>query len=113
MHYQAGSEAAAWINTHNPQNLPVAELDDGYVSAFEFYNAKPVTPVDAAGKGSPARPFLLYAPVDMVNSLSAKGWHMQTLRTFQRYWITRLKPSFLNKATRPKELTAVAVVKVN
>jgi 4-amino-4-deoxy-L-arabinose transferase-like glycosyltransferase len=113
MHYQAGGEAAAWINAHNPQNLPIAELDDGYVSSFEFYNNKTVTIVEADGKGSPAKPFLLYAPVDVVNSLAAQGWHLQTLQTFQRYWITRLKPAFLNKATRGKELTTTAVVIVN
>jgi len=113
MHYQAGSEAAVWVNSHNPQNLPVAELDDGYVSAFEFYNTKPVTLVDVAGKGRPAGSFLLYAPVDVLNSLSAKGRHIRTLQTFQRYWITRLKPSFLNQATRGGELTTVSVAEVN
>jgi 4-amino-4-deoxy-L-arabinose transferase-like glycosyltransferase len=113
MHYQAGGEAAIWINTHNPQNLPVVEQDDGYVSAFEFYNNKPVTLIDVNGEVSPANPFLLYAPIDVVNGLSAKGLHVQTLHTFQRYWITRLKPAFLNKATRDNELTTMAVVIVN
>jgi 4-amino-4-deoxy-L-arabinose transferase-like glycosyltransferase len=114
MKYQAGSEAAMWINTHNQKNLPVAELGDTYVSAFEFYIDKPFTVIDAAGKGRlPAGPFLLYAPADVVSSLSKKGWQLKTLSTFQRYWVSRLKPSFLNKATRPKELTDTQVILVN
>jgi len=114
MHYQAGSEAAIWINSHNSQNLPVAELDEPpYVSAFEFYSISPVKIIGSSGEGSiPARPFLLYAPATAINSLSKNGWHVQVLSTFERYWITRLKPSFLNKSTRKPELTTTMAVLV-
>jgi 4-amino-4-deoxy-L-arabinose transferase-like glycosyltransferase len=115
MHYQAGSEAAMWINKNNQKNLPVVELNDGYVSAFEFYNDKPVTAINADGTGEipDKKPFLLYAPADVAKSLSANGWHVKTLCTFNRYWVSRLKPSFLNKATRSGELTTTIVVLVN
>jgi 4-amino-4-deoxy-L-arabinose transferase-like glycosyltransferase len=115
MQYQAGSRAAVWINNHNPRNLPVIELDEQpYVSAFEFYSNKAVNTIDADGNGQvPARPFLLYGPVDVVNSLAQKGWHMQVMTTFERYWVTRLKLSFLNKNTRNSELTVTTVVIVN
>ncbi len=116
MKYQAGSEAAFWINDHNTQNLPVAELnnDNDYAWAFEFYNHKTVNQIDPNGKGSmPSKPFILYAPVDVVNNFAKKGFQIQTLNTFQRYWITRLKPAFLNRKTRSKELnfTTVVIVK--
>jgi 4-amino-4-deoxy-L-arabinose transferase-like glycosyltransferase len=112
MKYQAGSEAASWINSHNRDHLPVAEYDDAFVSAFEFYNTSAVTIFDANGH-LPARPFLLYAPVDVVNSLKAKGYPIQTLITFKRYWVSRLKPSFLNESTRARQLDTTAVVKLN
>jgi 4-amino-4-deoxy-L-arabinose transferase-like glycosyltransferase len=113
MHYQAGSEAAFWVNNHNPQKLPIVALGDDYVTAFEFYSKAPVTVIDGNGKNPlPSAPFLLYAPVDIISLLQAKGWQVNTLSTFQRYWITRLKPSFLNKATRAKELTNTEVAMV-
>lgn len=111
MHYQAGSQAAVWINKNNPKNLPVVQFDDDYVSAFEFYANKQVYNMNADGQGRlPLKPFLLYAPAAVVNGLRAKGWHMQTMSTFERYWITLLKPQFLNKQTRYKQLTATEVV---
>ncbi|MDF2431883.1 MAG: hypothetical protein JWP44_1514 [Mucilaginibacter sp.] len=114
MKYQAGSEAAIWINNNNTKKLPIIKLDDDYAVAFEFYINKPTANIDADGKGHlPAGQFLLYAPQNVINSLSQKGWHLKTLSTFQRYWVSRLKPSFLNKATRAKELTITEVVMVN
>jgi 4-amino-4-deoxy-L-arabinose transferase-like glycosyltransferase len=112
MKYQAASEAAIWINHNNPRHLPIKEFDDAYVSAFEFYNNGAVTIFDAKAH-LPASPFLLYAPVDVVNSLKAKGYAIQTLNTFKRYWVSRLKPSFLNEATRAKELDTTTMVKIN
>ena len=113
LNYQAGSEAAMWINKHNPKHLPVVELGNDYVSAFEFYSDSPVAVIDADGKGNiPSKPFLLYAPSDLIDGLFGKGWHIQPLSTFQRYWISRLNLSFLNRATRERELTVTEVVVV-
>jgi 4-amino-4-deoxy-L-arabinose transferase-like glycosyltransferase len=114
MRYQAASKAAIWINKNNPQHLPVAEFNDDYISAFEFYCNAPVKPIDGSGQTAPLKiPFILYAPVDVVKNLSAKGWKVKKLATFQRYWVSRLKPSFLNEKTRAKELTVTEVVLVN
>jgi hypothetical protein len=114
MHYQAASEAAMWINKNNTKHLAVAELGDDYVSAFEFYSNSAVQPVTAGGEGGPsAKPFLLYAPADVVKGLAAKGRKIKALATFKRYWVSRLRPSFLNEKTRAKELTTTMVVLVN
>ncbi len=113
--YQAGSEAAIWMNSHNPQNLPVAILDEGaYNAAFEFYSNKPVNLFYTYGNDSlPPHPFLAYGPANVLKRLSAGGLNTQQLAGFDRYWITRLTPSFLNWDTRRKELTTtvVAIVK--
>ncbi|MDB5114579.1 MAG: glycosyl transferase [Mucilaginibacter sp.] len=114
LHYQAASEVAVWINQNNPQKLPVVQINDDYVSAMNFYIDAPITTINADGIGHlPAQPFMLYATTDVVRNLTAKGWKIQTVKTFQRYWISRLKLSFLNKATRDKELTEVQVSVVN
>jgi 4-amino-4-deoxy-L-arabinose transferase-like glycosyltransferase len=110
LHYQSASEAAVWINQHNPQNLPVVQFDDAYVSAMNFYSDAPVTTiVNDDFKQLPQGQFVLYAGSNRVNDLAAKGYKIKQLKTFQRYWISRLKPAFLNKATRAKELEEMQV----
>jgi 4-amino-4-deoxy-L-arabinose transferase-like glycosyltransferase len=108
--YQAGSEAGMWINENNPQKLPVVQLDDEYVSAMNFYIGSPIlTITDDRAESYPTKPFMLYATADKMKYLAAAGWDIKPLKTFQRYWISRLKPKFLNKATRASELTAMQV----
>ncbi|MGZ3873877.1 MAG: ArnT family glycosyltransferase [Mucilaginibacter sp.] len=112
MRYQAGSEAAVWINRHNRRNLPVAEFSNDNAAPFEFYNDQPV--LNADGQGDfPKKPFLVYARAEDLRSTAAKGWHPRTLATFQRYWITRLKPAFLNRKTREMQLDTMVVAEVN
>lgn len=109
--YQAGSEAAMWINQNNPQNLPVAQLNDEYISSFNFYISGPVTTItDDNPKNYPTKPFIFYATADRIKQLSQLGWRIKELRSFERYWVSRLKPKFLNKATRACELTEMQVV---
>jgi 4-amino-4-deoxy-L-arabinose transferase-like glycosyltransferase len=112
MKYQSANEAAVWINSNNPGNLPVAEVADDFSPAFEFYINAAVTSVKANGQ-LPPKPFLLYCSVDAMKSLSARGLHITLLNNFRQYRITRLKPSFLNEKTRRKELTTMEVVVVN
>jgi 4-amino-4-deoxy-L-arabinose transferase-like glycosyltransferase len=112
--YQAGSEAAMWINQHNPQKLPVVQMADDYVSAMNFYiNVPIITVKDDAKAAYPAVPFVLYATADKVKDMAAKGYKIKILKSFERYWISRLKPSFLSKETRPAQLTQTQVVLVS
>ncbi len=112
-HYQAASEAAVWINQNNKNNLPVAQIDDYYATAMEFYSNKPVTSLNPDGKGpAPTGQFLLYAPSDIIAGLNTKGWNTRPLKKFDRYWVSRLKPAFLNEATRKSELSSAEVVLV-
>jgi len=105
LHYQAGSEAARWINKNNPSKLPVAQSGDN-PDALAFYLGQPLTNINTDGTGKmPPRPFLLLAQTDIIHGLAAHGWHMDTVKTFDRYWISRLSLKFLNRSTRKKELT--------
>ncbi len=108
--YQAGSEAAIWINKNNTAKLPVAQNGD-IPYTMEFYLDQPLATINGDGTGViPPKPFMLYAPTEAINRFSAIGWHMQPVKTFQRYFIARLKPAFLNAATREKELTPMQLV---
>jgi 4-amino-4-deoxy-L-arabinose transferase-like glycosyltransferase len=111
LHYQAGSEAAMWINENNSSKLPVVQFDDSHVSSMNFYSDAPVkTIVKGDLKQLPHGQSVLYASTNIVKDLIVKGYKIQPLKTFQRYWISRLKPIFLNKATRAKELEEMQVV---
>jgi 4-amino-4-deoxy-L-arabinose transferase-like glycosyltransferase len=113
--YQAGSEAAFWINDNNPNKLPVVQCirvgDYGY-SLYCYVN-QPLYTISEDGKGQlPSRPFLMYAYPDNIAYLQSQGWQIQPLKTFGRYWITKLTPPFLNQATRNQTLEKVEVVLV-
>ncbi|HVW95449.1 MAG TPA: glycosyltransferase family 39 protein [Mucilaginibacter sp.] len=114
MKYQAGSEAAFWINSYNIDALPVAvtEINDEDETPFEFYSNTPVTFLKNFKDSLPARPFLLYIRADEVKKLQSKGLAVQPLAIFDRYWVTRLRMTFLDHRTRRGELTEMAVVKV-
>ena len=105
LHYQALTQAALWINKNNPDKLPVVQSGD-VPFAMEFYLDQPLINIGTDGSGTPPpKPYLLFAQTDVINGLKAKGWQMQPVKTFERYWISRLKPQFLNKSTRSKALT--------
>ena len=112
--YQAGSEAAFWINKHNPLRLPVVMQNGDFTSEFEFYNKEPVTFINSDDKSKlPAGPFIFYGDMDAVRILGNNGLHSIPLAEFERYRITRLKPAFLNKATRAAQLAKTEVSLVN
>jgi 4-amino-4-deoxy-L-arabinose transferase-like glycosyltransferase len=112
--YQAGSEAAMWINRRNAAKLPVVQVADDYVSAMNFYINSPIITVKGGNEAQfPAGQFIFYATADNIKDLASKGYKIKTLKTFERYWISRLKPSFLRKDTRAAELTQTAVALVS
>ncbi|MDB5129570.1 glycosyltransferase family 39 protein [Mucilaginibacter sp.] len=111
--YQAGSEAAVWINNNNPTNLPVVQSWEDANYPMEFYLKQPIIVVGEDGSGKlPPPPFIFYGPAAVASSFAAKGYTVEHLASFQRYWVSRLKPAFLNKATRDKLVTNMEVVLV-
>jgi 4-amino-4-deoxy-L-arabinose transferase-like glycosyltransferase len=111
--YQAGSEAAVWINKNNTTNLPVVQSWEDANYPMEFYLNQPLKVIAEDGSGKlPAAPFIFYGPVNVAASFTAKGYQVEHLASFQRYWVSRLKPAFLNKATRNKQVTQMEVVRV-
>ena len=112
--YQGGSEAAFWINDHNPRHLPIVMQDGDFTSEFEFYNNVPVTFINAGDESKlPQGPFIFYGENNAVRSLTDNKLHPITLVSFDRYRITRLKPVFLNRYTRAPQLTKTTINLVN
>lgn len=112
--YQAGSEAAFYINSLNRKDMPVVQSMGDYTYPLEFYLNQPLYAADLNGNGNlPPKPFLLYTPTDnLANLKKTKGWTMSEVTTFNRFWITKVTPRFLNKATRDSTLGHVSLVVV-
>ncbi len=113
LHYQAGSEAAFYINWQNTNHYPVAQTGDDYNFPLDFYVDGRLLTINPLGKGPlPAKPFYLYSNAKVLHGLAAQGWHIEPVKTFDSYWISMLKPQFLNAKTRSLTLDTVQVVLV-
>jgi hypothetical protein len=109
--YQSGSEAAFIINKQNKSNRPVAQLNVGYDFPLAFYSDMPLITIDfSKSRALPPKPFYLYSYVSTIKELKAAGWQMQEVATLPNYWISRLKPAFLNHNTRHSAIDTVKVV---
>lgn len=112
--YQADSEAAFWINQHNPAQLPVVQTRIGFGFALDFYTHAPLYFQRNDGQSlMPQTPYLLYADTEVIDQYVKEGKTIKRLKTFESYRITRLKGAFLNHATRKATLTTTEVVLVN
>lgn len=111
--YQGSSEAAMWLNYSNPEKYPVAQCEND-AWPMEFYLKLPLKTIDPDTiKAIPKSTFYLYTTPAMIKRLKAKGWSMQEVYEQERYPITRLKLSFLDKNTRAKQLDSMQIVMVN
>lgn len=111
--YQGSSEAAFWLNRPTTHKYPVMQCEpDAW--PMEFYLKSPLTYINPdTVKAIPKNTFYVYASPDVIKRLTSKGWKMQEVYEQQRYNITRLKPAFLNRTTRRKELNDMQIVEVN
>lgn len=112
--YQAGSEAAFYIDKNSMSKFPVAQLqEEEYSHALEFYLNRPLFLVNEDGKGNlPQKPYLLYASASAINNLKQKGWKIKPVKSFDDYLVTRLKGKFLNKKTRKEAMGKMDLVLV-
>jgi 4-amino-4-deoxy-L-arabinose transferase-like glycosyltransferase len=111
--YQGGSEIAFWINDNNPQKYPIAQCETN-AWPMEFYLNKPIAYINPdTAKTIPTSTFLLYATPNVIQAFKAKHWNMRPVRDQQTYYITHLKPSFLNINTREQQLGVMKLVLVN
>lgn len=111
--YQSGSEAAMWINNHNQEKLPVVQNFAIGSHPMDFYINPSVLTIYPNGKNSlPVKPFIFYGTRGDVDAIAARGRIVERLANFPHYAITRLKPAFLNEATRAATLDTMRVVRV-
>jgi 4-amino-4-deoxy-L-arabinose transferase-like glycosyltransferase len=99
LNYQSDSTAAIWVNKHNPQKLPLVQILNGTSYAMPFYANQLVYPSFLENK-LPAKPYLLFGDKEALDELRQKGVEMTHLKTFERFRITMVNKTFLNRKTR-------------
>jgi 4-amino-4-deoxy-L-arabinose transferase-like glycosyltransferase len=104
--YQADSEAAFWINEHNPQHLPVVQTRIGFGYGLDFYTNAPLYFLHPGQeKLLPAKPYLLYGEKEFIDQYIPGAATLKPIKTFDTFRISRLKGKFLNHATRKETLS--------
>jgi 4-amino-4-deoxy-L-arabinose transferase-like glycosyltransferase len=97
--YQSDSTAAIWVNKHNPRKLPLVQILNGTSYAMPFYANQTVYPSFLEDK-LPVKPYLLFGDKEAIDELRHKGVAMTHLQTFERFRITMVNKTFLNRRTR-------------
>ena len=111
--YQAGSEAAFYINKQNVNRYPVAQAFDEYNFPLGFYiKDSIITLKPGVNPQLPARPFYLVSNDAHIRNISGSGFKVKELKSFPSYWVSLLKPKFLNQNTRSETLDTIRVVLV-
>ncbi|HVZ57721.1 MAG TPA: glycosyltransferase family 39 protein [Chitinophagaceae bacterium] len=109
--YQAGSEAAKWLNRHEP-GREVAAFTDPIQPDLAFYLHAPVRDLDTLSlrRGAWGGASIVYLPEHMRSQLRDTG---TVLATFGNYPVSRLSLPFLQPARRNQQVEPYVLVKTN
>ena len=110
--YQSDSMAAQYVNAHNPQNLPLVQILNGTSYAMPFYANQPVYNYFLQDQ-LPKKPYLLFGDKEFIDDLRQKGIKAKHLKTFERFRITMVNKTFLNRNTRSQAVKLSELVLVN
>jgi hypothetical protein len=107
--YQAGSEAALWINRFD-RNVPVFTTE--WSSPYIFYLNRDFRPTDTSLQGITEKKFLLYLSNEQACQLIEAGRKVRILKVMDDYPVTRLNMKFMNNASRNKTVRKMDVIQV-
>jgi 4-amino-4-deoxy-L-arabinose transferase-like glycosyltransferase len=114
MPYQAGGEAAFYINQHNTQSRVVGQY--GFNSySFEFYlhpKANYWRTKNELTTAARQQPVLVLTGPTQLDTLRREGWAVAPLDTFQFFHVTKLTGPFLNHETRAGATQAIVLAEV-
>jgi 4-amino-4-deoxy-L-arabinose transferase and related glycosyltransferases of PMT family len=111
MQYNAGKNAALWIN-EQPEKYNVVMLDCLNFS-FNFYLQ---TPTHEVSRINPAeiptgKPLVIFCPESSLSGLNQPGIKSVILKQFDYYHISMLKLKFLDYTTRPSQVEKFYIIK--
>jgi len=111
MQYNAGMNAALWIN-QNHQNEKVVLLSRNVSAIFylqpEFEAKEQLTANDFS---KPDQSILVFCPVTSISDIVSQNFDVEILEEFDYFRITMLTTRFLSSKSRPSQLKKFAVVR--
>jgi 4-amino-4-deoxy-L-arabinose transferase-like glycosyltransferase len=111
--YQGDSQAAFWLNRHNPEKLPVVKVVNNFSYAIDFYSDQNVYDHWLGEELKlPNKPYYVYGTQESLDNLAKQGIVMVTVKSFETYRITRMKLKFLNHKTRKEAVETAKIVLV-
>ena len=115
--YQAGGEAAYYLNAHpelTAQGQKAGMYRD-FSHTFEFYLDKPYhywRNPDTLRADATARPALVWALPERLDTLRAQGFRVKPIKTFAYFHVTQLTGPFINHQTRASQTTPYVLAEV-
>lgn len=111
--YQGDSQAAFWLNKHNPQKLPVVKVVNNFSYAIDFYSDEIIHDHWLGEEHKlPNKPYYVYGTQESLDDLAKQGIVMEQVKSFATYRITRMKLKFLNHKTRKEAVETAKIVLV-
>ena len=112
--YQAGGEAAFYLNKTSQLQQPVGMYRDNSYS-FEFYLDQPFyywRNLDTLQISASKQPVIVFTKPERLDTLRQQGWSVKPLQTFNYFHVSQLTGSFLNHQTRSSVLEPFVLAEV-
>jgi hypothetical protein len=110
LRYQAGSEAARFINSLPPRETGTVDVTS---SAFDFYLRPAAAFWDVSSiPAQPGSPVYVYMPEGDLARLPGAGLEAQVLARFASFHVSMPRGPFLNARTRASALSTMVVAEV-
>ncbi len=109
--YQSDSEAAFYVNAHNPSHFPLVKMVNGSFYAMDFYARQRVYDYHTGEEHLlPPKPYLFFAETAVIDEMKRNGIKVQAVKTFESFHVTRVNGKFLNHRTRSQVLETSQLV---
>ena len=112
LQYNAGMNAAQWINKNYPDNQVVMLDCKNHSMAFylqaDFKTKQQLTEADFTNSN---QPLLLFCPISSLSNIDSQRIDVELLQEFDYYRITILTSKFISAQSRPSQLKKYAVAK--
>ena len=107
--YQAGSEAAFWINRFARQREVCTTL---WPSPYIFYLHRPFCNTDTSLRNVKGANSILYISDEQAKQLVMHGRKLRLLKTFDNFPVSKIDIKFLNSKTRPRTVEKMDIVQL-
>jgi 4-amino-4-deoxy-L-arabinose transferase-like glycosyltransferase len=110
--YQSGIPAATFVN-ENKYDGPIYTLSEISAEyAFEFYSKPSVLQMKMSDLGSIKENVNVFTSGVAIDSLRGNGFHVEVIKSFPHFHITRLTGTFINRNTRDQVVDSFSLVKI-